>query len=951
LGGVESGLPEEMLRYPIQQLTLVEEDATALAMLQPWLPASSRHAMQDSRFSLLVTDGRAFVQKAQANAFDLVIILSGEPVNARQNRLHTHEFHRSLARILSPAGVVCTAISSASNYMGHEIISYSATMDRTLALTFPHRSVAPGDKQLFCAASQPGVVTSQPSLLAKRHQQFQPEGDNLPAIAFLSLLPTEQTRTLRQQLDKAHGEINSDQRPVHFYLNLLLWSKLTHSEAGNFLEGVRRLGSWPFLLPVLLYFLFLSLTGITGQRSQQNWQRNSAMAGVAMGGLAAMGLQLMVLYGFQAMVGAVFSQIALLNGLFMAGLALGAWLMGQRWQLPLWPMVLLLLFIALLALALPHTLASLAQQSLLMRQAGCWGLSLVLGVATGTIFPLGVALTNQQQAMTASGLVEAADHWGGALGGLFTGSLLIPLLGMEQTGVVIALFTTLAAGSLLLSDRWSLHHALPQFRWSPLAMLLVAVALVCWLLAILQKEMQPPPQSRFTPEVLQEVTGNNDLAFYEDPFPHYLRSDQMVLASQPVAGEIRGYAGTLNLLVALDHKGRLLAARHLHSHETPSYIEEVDIWLEGLQGHDFSRSSLQEVGVDGMSGATITSKAALAILDSTARQALQQGFLLQLTPQATTSRNHHPWLYPLALLFLLLIPVVWRQRERERLLFLALSLLLLGFVTNALWHEVDVANLSLGRWPSWSSNPLGTLMALAGVGMTLLFGQLYCGFLCPFGALQEFFSRVGKWLGWRRSSPHDALAPWWRGGVMVGSFSLFWWTDTPSWISFNPMQSLFSDHLSQWLAGLAVLSLLASLFFFRYWCRWWCPLGAILSLGNRFALLARLLPHRRISHCDVAVESSWDGGCLHCYRCLPEHELHNSLARQGQNVDNRKLPVLWLLFTVVTLALLMIHWQDALEASSESPGGWRRVDVDTLQHHIRQQRLSDREAMWYRKVP
>ena len=41
-----------------------------------------------------------------------------------------------------------------------------------------------------------------------------------------------------------------------------------------------------------------------------------------------------------------------------------------------------------------------------------------------------------------------------------------------------------------------------------------------------------------------------------------------------------------------------------------------------------------------------------------------------------------------------------------------------------------------------------------------------------------------------------------------------------------------------WLTGLV---LVACLFHYRFWCRYLCPMGALLALGNKLALLQRLV--------------------------------------------------------------------------------------------------------------
>jgi polyferredoxin len=70
------------------------------------------------------------------------------------------------------------------------------------------------------------------------------------------------------------------------------------------------------------------------------------------------------------------------------------------------------------------------------------------------------------------------------------------------------------------------------------------------------------------------------------------------------------------------------------------------------------------------------------------------------------------------------------------------------------------------------------------------------------------------------------------------------------------------------MGALVAVVLLGSLVYVRFWCRYFCPLGAFLALGNKLALLQRLAPQRRFEHCDLGVRDEFDLDCIRCGRCL-----------------------------------------------------------------------------------
>ena len=85
--------------------------------------------------------------------------------------------------------------------------------------------------------------------------------------------------------------------------------------------------------------------------------------------------------------------------------------------------------------------------------------------------------------------------------------------------------------------------------------------------------------------------------------------------------------------------------------------------------------------------------------------------------------------------------------------------------------------------------------------------------------------------------------------------------------SFDPLAFAFRFDWDR--AAVVMLGLVAagSLVRYRFWCRYLCPLGAVLSLFEKVALLTRLAPGRRSSSCHVGVVVGEDLDCLRCSRC------------------------------------------------------------------------------------
>ena len=293
-----------------------------------------------------------------------------------------------------------------------------------------------------------------------------------------------------------------------------------------------------------------------------------------------------------------------------------------------------------------------------------------------------------------------------------------------------------------------------------------------------------------------------------------------------------------------------------------------------MTGHDFRQSPLSLDDFDALSGATVSSRAALAAINRAVEVGSEAGFGASPTKAAGGSDQRPAWLAPDFLLTLLLLlaffPVYRSGRDGLRLLYQAAALGILGFGFNSLVTEMDLINLSLGYVASPLENPQRWLL-LGFVLLTgILFGQAYCGYVCPFGALQEFLSRLGRVL-YLRSYPQHPLElrmRYIKFLLLALLLVAVWLSGDKTWLGFNPMQHLFGAHFGGWIGAITVVSLVGALFYYRFWCRYFCPFGAFLALGNKLALWKSFAPARRFEHCDIGVHHDYDVDCIRCHRCI-----------------------------------------------------------------------------------
>ncbi len=177
-------------------------------------------------------------------------------------------------------------------------------------------------------------------------------------------------------------------------------------------------------------------------------------------------------------------------------------------------------------------------------------------------------------------------------------------------------------------------------------------------------------------------------------------------------------------------------------------------------------------------------------------------------------------------------------------------------------------------------------------------------------------------------------------------------------------------------AGLIVaVALIGSIFYTRFWCRYLCPVGALLSLLNNVIVLKRFLPAKRFSRCEFGLTAKDQMDCLYCDRCryeasgrpyrvAPTTVKEKYLLRPhytGPPVPIKLLSRYFVAGVVAVAALVsMVSVNRFLQVipaglsqpvvSASAAGQPRDVDLQRIRIMIRQKRLSDQEAEFYKKV-
>jgi NosR/NirI family nitrite reductase transcriptional regulator len=236
-----------------------------------------------------------------------------------------------------------------------------------------------------------------------------------------------------------------------------------------------------------------------------------------------------------------------------------------------------------------------------------------------------------------------------------------------------------------------------------------------------------------------------------------------------------------------------------------------------------------------------------------------------------------------------------RRRQlyrRVRITFLVLTFLFLGLYAGAQISIVNVLTfthtlLSGFKWDLFLLDPLVfTLWSFVALAVLFWGRGVFCGWLCPFGALQELLNEAARKIGIKQLeipwALHERLWPikYVLFLVILGASlqSILWAYQLAEVEPFKT--AIILKFFREWPYVLYVLVLLAAgLFVERFYCRYLCPLGAALAIPAKLKLFEWLKRRPqcgrecRICNTTCTVQAINPLGqinpneCIYCLRC------------------------------------------------------------------------------------
>ncbi|MDA8085964.1 MAG: 4Fe-4S binding protein [Nitrospiraceae bacterium] len=213
-------------------------------------------------------------------------------------------------------------------------------------------------------------------------------------------------------------------------------------------------------------------------------------------------------------------------------------------------------------------------------------------------------------------------------------------------------------------------------------------------------------------------------------------------------------------------------------------------------------------------------------------------------------------------------------------------------------------------------HPAAIVILAAAIAVSAVFKKGFCSWICPVGALSETLWKTGGRISGRdfrpnrpldyslRSVKYILLAFFLINVFSMPSGALESFLSGPYWVAADARMLWFFEHMGV-ASGAVLAGLFAGSFFYRnFWCRYFCPYGALLGLLSFLSPAKVTRDEAACTHCGVCrrncpayipvdkktrIRSPECSGCLTCVaRCPAPGALEVRLGRFRAGQD--KIP-------------------------------------------------------------
>jgi NosR/NirI family nitrous oxide reductase transcriptional regulator len=217
----------------------------------------------------------------------------------------------------------------------------------------------------------------------------------------------------------------------------------------------------------------------------------------------------------------------------------------------------------------------------------------------------------------------------------------------------------------------------------------------------------------------------------------------------------------------------------------------------------------------------------------------------------------------------------FRKDKKLKYITLAACVVLLGFWKSQLITIVNIFGLISLDLPIFRYSLAWYLLAIFTILSTVLWGRLYCGRMCAYGALTQLMDAALP-ASWRREPPAwlERRASFIKYGILVAAIVYFVVTRDRFIYRYIEPFWMFGLHGSVVMWSLLAAMLVATVFVRNAYCRFLCPVGAALGVVSQVTTIFSIKRWKECNSCKIC-EKACEWGAIQgpkivkseCVRC------------------------------------------------------------------------------------
>lgn len=174
--------------------------------------------------------------------------------------------------------------------------------------------------------------------------------------------------------------------------------------------------------------------------------------------------------------------------------------------------------------------------------------------------------------------------------------------------------------------------------------------------------------------------------------------------------------------------------------------------------------------------------------------------------------------------------------------------------------------------------------------ITIILGRFFCGWLCTFGAINDFIYIISKKVfktKFKVDEKLDSVLKYLKYVILLFIIVFIWTSGSTSFDSYSPWDAFaqvdnISGAMAEYTGGFILLAIIAigAVFIERFFCRYLCPLGAVFTILSK----ARILKIKKLrdkcgpcrictNNCSMGIklyemDKVNSGECINCFKCI-----------------------------------------------------------------------------------